>query len=238
MKRYYSIILLLLVVVFNPRIFAQEVDIVPYLKMIEQGKAIEVKGKLLDLKSEYPKSANLVFLEGVLTENGQEAVVIYQNLVDKYPKCAYADAALYRLYSYYFALGLYNTADKNLAKLKTNYPESPYIKMIAPPDVAVNEVEEKTEPVETKKENLNTSTGDFSFTIQAGAFTNTSNANTLKKEIEKAGVTSFIKEKNVAGTVFNIVYIGKYKTRKEAEDFLPIANNRFKLTGRVVEINQ
>ncbi|HEX9251639.1 MAG TPA: SPOR domain-containing protein, partial [Ignavibacteriaceae bacterium] len=67
---------------------------------------------------------------------------------------------------------------------------------------------------------------------------NIDNANSLKKDIENAGMTSFIQEKNVAGTVFNVVYIGKFETRKEADDFLPIANTRFRINGRVVEINQ
>jgi len=233
MKKYFFTTLFILSFLSTKPIIAQEVDIVPYLKMIEQGKIEEVKGKLLDLKTDYPKSSNLIFLEGVLTENGQDAVVLYQTLAEKYPKSAYADAAIYRIYSYYFALGLYNTADKNLNKLIKDYPESPYIKM-ASANVVKNDVEETTQtPVEN---------GDaekqFSYSVQAGAFTNADNANSLKKDIESAGMASFIQEKNVAGTVFNVVYIGKFETRKEAEDFLPIANTRFRIAGRVVEINQ
>ena len=59
----------------------------------------------------------------------------------------------------------------------------------------------------------------------------------MMKEIENAGMISFIQDKNVAGTVFKVVYIGKFETRREAEDFLPIANTRFRIAGRVVEIN-
>jgi hypothetical protein len=54
------------------------------------------KAKLLDLKSDNPKSSNLIFLEAVLTENGQDAVALYQTLVDKHPKSTYADASLYQ----------------------------------------------------------------------------------------------------------------------------------------------
>jgi len=218
-------------------IIAQEVDIVPYLKMVEQGKIEEVKANLLDLKTDYPKSSNLIFLEGVLTENGQDAVVLYQTLIDKYPKSAYADAAIYRLYSYYFALGLYNTADKNLNKLKKDYPESPYIKMAAA-NVVKNEVEETNEQTNTTPVENSDVEKKFVYTIQAGAFTSAANAASLKKEIENTGLVSFIKEKSVAGTVFNVVFIGKYETKKEAEDFLPLANARFGIAGRVVEIDQ
>lgn len=236
MNKYFSIFLIFISLQITLQVFAQEVDIVPYLKMIEQGKLEEAKTELLDLKSDNPKSSNLIFLEAVLTENGQDAVVLYQTLVDKFPKSTYADASLYRIYSYYFALGLYNTADKNLARLKKDYPESPYIKM-ASVNVVKNEVEETTQQI-TETTNQNQKEEDYNYSVQAGAFTNASNANVLKKEIESAGMVSFIKEKNVAGTTFTVVYVGKFETRKEAEDFLPIANTRFRISGRVVEINQ
>ena len=237
MKKYFSIFLFVFLFIPVLQIIAQEVDIVPYLKMIEKGNVEEVKGKLLDLKTDYPKSANLIFLEGVLTENGQDAVALYQTLIDKYSKSAYADAAIYRIYSYYFALGLYNTADKNLNKLKKDYPESPYIKMAAA-NVVQNDIEETNQHTNQTPINNNDVEKNFVYTIQAGAFTNATNAAALKKDIESAGMVSFINEKNVAGTVFNVVYIGKYETKKEAEDFLPLASARFGITGRVVEIDQ
>jgi len=107
--------------------------------------------------------------------------------------------------------------------------------------ISVSSVKKDDEESSNQDENLNQQNNPeeiFSYTIQAGAFTNSANASGLKKEIENAGMVSFIKEKNVAGTVFNVVYIGKFKSRKEAEDFLPVANTRFKINGRVTEINQ
>ncbi len=237
MKKHFSIFLIFFSFLFASQIIAQEVDIVPYLKKIEQGKLEEVKSNLINLKTDYPKSANLIFLEGVLTENGQDAVVLYQTLLEKYPKSSYADAALYRIYSYYFALGLYNTADKNLDKLKKDYPESPYIKMVSA-NVVKNDIEETTLQTSENTEIKNNDEKVYLYSVQAGAFTNAANAAALKKEIESVGMVSFIKEKNVAGTVFNVVYVGKFETRKEAEDFLPIADARFRISGRVVEINQ
>jgi tetratricopeptide (TPR) repeat protein len=237
MKKHFSIILFVISLLTASQIVAQEVDIVPYLKMIEHGNIEEAKTKLLELKTDYPNSANLIFLEGVLTENGQDAIVLYQKLAEKFPKSTYADAAIYRIYSYYFALGLYNTADKNLNKLKKEYPESPYIKMAAV-NVVKTDVEETTQQTTQTAVDKKSVDKEFNYTVQAGAFTNVDNATLLKKEIENAGMISFIQDKNVAGTVFKVVFIGKFETRKEAEDFLPIANTRFRITGRVVEINQ
>lgn len=234
MIKAFSKFLLLFIIIINCNVSAQEADIVPYLKMIEQGKLEEVKVKMIDLKNDYPKSSNLMFLEAVLTENGQDAVTLYQQLVEKYPKSSYADASLYRLYSYYFALGLYNTADKNLTKLKKDYPESPYIKMASVNFVKNEELTEQT----NQTNNIPKDENELNYTVQAGAFTSSANATTLRKEIENAGMVSFIKEKNIAGTTFNVVYVGKFETRKEAEDFLPIANTRFNIAGRVVEIEK
>jgi outer membrane protein assembly factor BamD (BamD/ComL family) len=70
---------------------------------------------------------SVMFLDAVLKENGQEAVAIYQDIVDNHPESKYADAALYRIFSYYYALGLYETAQEKLKQLKESYPTSPYI---------------------------------------------------------------------------------------------------------------
>lgn len=231
MKKSATSLLFGLLLIFSIPLFSQEADIIPYLKQIEQGKSEEVKTQLTDLKKDYPNSSNVLFLEGVLTENAQDAVVIYENIVDKYPKSSFADAALYRIYSYYFALGLYNTADKYFTKLKNEYPESPYIKM-----ASTNKVdEETTQPVQSSD---SPSEQDYKYTVQAGAFTNSANASKLNEEFIAAGMKSSIKEKNVGGTIFNVVYVGEFANKDNAESFLQIVNSQFNITGRVVEIEK
>ena len=49
------------------------------------GRNRKVEDKLPKLKKEYPNSPSLMFLDGVLTENGQDAVAIYSKVVDYYP---------------------------------------------------------------------------------------------------------------------------------------------------------
>ncbi len=226
-------ILLLSFIMMPAFIIAQEVDIIPYLKQIEQGKSEEVKTKLTELKKDYPNSANLMFLEGVLTENAQDAVAIYQEIVDKFPKSSFADAALYRIYSYYFALGLYNTADKYFTKLKKDYPDSPYIKM-----AAMNKPEDENIQSQPMQSSDNADEENYKYTVQAGAFTNSDNASRLNEEFIAAGMKSFVKQKNVGGTVFSIVYVGKFVSRENADSFLQIVDKQFNISGRVVEIEK
>ena len=218
-------------------IISQEIDIVPYLKKIESGNVEEVKEDLVDLKEEHPNDPSVMFLDGVLTENGQQAVVIYQNIVDKFPQGKYADAALYRIFSYYYALGLYETAKEKLKVLINNYPASPYIK------IAEQSVLPSGENISVGEELIDDHNGqtepeqNYEFTIQAGAFTNFENAALLKNNLEKSGILARIGEKNVGGTTFHIVYAGQFVAYEDAEEFLQLINTKFDLTGRVVPIN-
>ena len=204
-----------------------------------------VLNELPDLKKDHPGDPSILFLEGIVTENGQNAVAIYKKLVSNYPESKYADAAVYRIYSYYYALGLYQSAKNYLEMLKKNYPESPYLdaaeRKIPVKDELTSEDKvvkkqppvKKVEPPKTEKKNLN-----YKFTIQAGAFSNTDNALTLLKKFEDAGFYSEVKEKNVAGTSFHVVFIGKFLTEDEAKKFLDVINARFSLDARIVPITE
>jgi tetratricopeptide (TPR) repeat protein len=214
-------------------LYSQEVDIIPYLKAIENGNIGFAKEALYDLKEKNPDDPSVMFLDGVLKENGQEAIVIYQNIVDNFPKSKYADAALYRIFSYYYALGLYDTAREKLNQLDKAYPDSPYLS-IANQNISAldNPQEEKKEVAEEEKQE--TSEDEYKFTIQAGAFTNLDNAKKLIGEFENAGIFCKLGEKTVAGATFNVVYAGKFIKYEDAENFLQVLNSRFNLNGSIV----
>jgi hypothetical protein len=221
-------------------ITAQDIDIVPYLKQIEAGELTAVKEKLPELKTKYPGSPAIMFLDGVLTEDGQQAVAIYQRIIEKYPESKYADAAIYRVFSYFYALGLYEAAEKMRTILNLEYQDSPYRKLVEAHqmpeyETPVNQQQEKQKVV-TPPVGQSTHGTDYRFTIQAGAFSNSVNAVNLKNDFEKSGYVTEIKEKNVGGTVFQVVYVGRFSVRRDAEDFLYIINSKFNLAGRVVEI--
>ncbi len=231
--------LALLFSALSTNINAQDVNIVPYLQQIENGKADEVKYELIGLKEKYSGDPSVMFLEGVLTENGQKAVVIYQKVVDDYPDSKYADAALYRIYSYYYALGLYESATEKLNKLIADYPKSPYIKIAKQNQLPVNpEITQEDETNITQQKNEDVKGADYKFTIQAGAFSKIENAESLQLKFEKSGIFSEIKDKLVAGTSFHVVYVGKFVTENDAENFLKTINDRFELSGRVTQIPQ
>ena len=231
MKSKVIIFLLLLLPI---KITALGIDITDYLKKIESGKIEEVKERLPELKTKYPNDPSILFLEGILTENGKTSISLFSTVVNNYPKSRYADAAVFRIYSYYYALEMSSEAASWLSRLKKEYPTSPYIK-IAEKNNNLTPVNLKKD--DTKLVNSQDSKIKYKYTIQAGAFSNKENANALKKQLIDAGYSPEIKEKTVAGALFQVVCVGKFTTEVEAKNFLKQINTQYNLDGRVVSIN-
>lgn len=213
------------------KLFGQEIDITDYLKKIESGNSEEVITKLPELKSKYHDDPSILFLDGILTEDGNSSVNIFTKVANEYPKSRYADASVFRIYTYYFAAEMFPEAAVWLNRLKKDYPISPYIKL----------TDQNIPPIDQKNRSRNNIKSEseikYKFTIQAGAFSNKDNANSLKKQLTDAGYSSEIYEKTVAGTIFLVVYVGKFETEQEAKSFLKELNSGYSLNGRVININ-
>jgi len=118
-----------------------------------------------------------MFLDAVLKENGQEAVVIYQDVVDNHPKSKYADAALYRI----FPTTMHSGCTKQLRKIETAqiFISNITLHQVADQNLSALEKSEIKEQKTVVDEVNPKVEEDYKFTIQAGAFTNLDNANNL-----------------------------------------------------------
>ncbi|MBU0474803.1 MAG: SPOR domain-containing protein [Bacteroidetes bacterium] len=227
---------LIYMLLFASIAFAQ-VDIVSVLKQIENGEIAEATSDFRKLANQYPNDPNVQFLDAVLTENGDEALTKYSDVYTKFPKSQFADAALYRVFSYYYSLGIYNKAQQYLSKLEKGYPNSPYIRAAdrtLPSEEAfiMSESEEKTiVNIEQKK------AAQFEFTVQAGAFLNRTNANNLKKKFEEKGIYSETYTKEIGASLLNVVIIGKFTNESSAKPILDELKKEYNLVGRVIPLN-
>ncbi|MEW6702579.1 MAG: SPOR domain-containing protein, partial [Bacteroidota bacterium] len=153
-----------------------------------------------------------------------------------------ADAALYRIFSYYYSLGYYKKAETYLNRLKKEFPESPYIKAA---DRKIPDVEEPastsngltdlienkhTQPVHVEK----TETRNYNFTIQAGAFLNVENAKKLSGQLKRENYFTEITTKEIGGTILNVVNVGRFVTEEETKPVLSKLEKKFYIKGRVV----
>lgn len=233
------IFILILLFISHVKVYPQELDITPQLKKIEAGQKDDVIQLLSELKTKHPIDASVMYLEGLLTEDGEKAVKIYQTLVNKYPRSKYADDAVYRIYSYFSAADNHKETETYLNKLKFEYPESPYIKLTE--SVVFGEKKKSTTVTKDSKTVpiIREKKADFKakYTIQAGAFSSKENAQKLKTDFDKAGYSSQVVEKSVGGSLFHVVYVGKYASDAEAKSFLKSINSAFKLQGWVVKLD-
>ncbi len=229
LKLLFQIQIILCLNIFS--LYSQDINIIPQLKKIEAGKIEEVKSQLKILKTKNKNSPNLIFLDAVLTETGEVALKKYTDLYLKYPQSQFADAAVFRIFSYYYALGYYKRANEYLTKLKKEYPKSHYIK-IAERNIPPSKYLDKRVIVKNKTELSNSDNRNF--TIQAGAFLNYNYALRLKKRFERTNLKTRISKKEIAGSILNVVTVGKFETENEARTVLQKINRDFKINGRVV----
>ena len=143
--------ILFLIMVLYSLSFSQNIDIIPQLKKIESGKYEEAKEDLLELKKLYPNHPDIIFLDAVLTEDGEVSKNYYELIYNNFPKSKFADASLYRIFSYYYALGIYKKAESFRQTLVSEYPGSPYIKAV---NRKLPDIELSNEEREIKQEEI------------------------------------------------------------------------------------
>lgn len=200
------------------------------LSLAEAGMTDSVKQILPDLLQQKPVNPEYLFVDAVLTEQAGTAFNKFSAIVNEYPKSRYADAALYRIHQYYYALGSYKKADSVLTLLKKTYPSSPYIAYGASrTDSVVNPVQ--VEQVAGKK-----IPPAGAWQVQAGAFVKKENAEALKKRLAAGGLTFIIKEKDAAGAVLYIVTTATV-SEENAKAIAEKLESNYKMTARVLKSN-
>ena len=241
MKLFVCLTFLLL---YSPGlIFSQEINISGYLKKIETGEVKSVSEALVTLKQKYPSHPSIIFLDALLTEQGDAAFLKYQIIYDKYPESAYADAAMYRNYSYFFALGYYKRAEDLRGRLISTYPDSPYIQF-TDPDIPSSDAGKEFFPGELPADSVKsaelpeTETPLMNLSIQAGAFLDIQNAKRLASDINKSGYKTEIFPKEVGGSILNVVMMGEFLQMEEAEQALEFLSKTFNLQGRIINIRK
>lgn len=198
-------------------------DVNKYLSMIENGQVDNVREELPSLLSRYPNDPGILYVQGMATTDGAEAVRIYQSIVDNFPKNQWADDALYKVYQFYYAIGLYRTAEIKLNQLKTNYPDSKYVTQDPVVETKNLAEEKEQEPVgeresETaQQEPAKAVTPAGQFTLQVGAYTAQVNAEKQKLFFEDLGLPVEVINKVKQNRSLYLVLVGNYATYEDAK---------------------
>jgi tetratricopeptide (TPR) repeat protein len=206
-------------------------DIQRRLELIEKGQGDAVRSELPTLMTKFQNDPGVLYLQAVLTTDGTEAAKIYQTIVDNFPKSEWADDALFKLYQYYYSIGLYKTAEQKMEQLKRDYPFSTYAS-----DQPIVE-EPKAVPQEAPAEVARPGRGGKDtpiYTVQAGTFSVLQNAEELKARFERDGYTASIFTIVNNGKKFHKVWVGEFKKQDEARRFSAEIKKKYNLDSIVV----
>ncbi len=238
-----SVLLLALLLIGAPDLYAQSSasDVEKYLSMIENGQADKVREELPSLLSRYPNDPGALYVQAMATSDGAEAVRIYQSIVDNFPKSEWADDALYKVHQFYYAIGLYRTAEIKLNQLKSNYPDSKYVTQI--PAVETKNLDEEKEQsaveegeVETAQQEPARSVAPAGqFALQVGAYTAQVNAEKQKLFFEDIGLPVEVINKVKQNRPLYLVLVGNYATYDDAKAKVVDIKKKYNIDSIVVQ---
>lgn len=199
-------------------------DVATYLSMITNGQADQVKVELPSLLTKFPNNPGVLYLQGLVATEGAEAARVYQSIVDNFPKSEWADDALYKVYQFYYALGLYRTAELKLNQLRKDYPQSKYARESAETDMQVlSEEGTVTTPPEargrsdTTRSQVQQAVLPIQYVLQVGAYTSEANAEKQKLFFEDLGFTVEIINKVKENRSLFLVLVGNFGTYEDAK---------------------
>ncbi|HUL45359.1 MAG TPA: SPOR domain-containing protein [Bacteroidota bacterium] len=224
-----------------------EGEIRSYLERIDQGGADSVRKILPDLIAKYQNTPGIMYLQGRLATDGIEAVKFYQGVVDNFPKSEWASDALYRIYQYYYALGLYKTADLKMQQLKKDYPNSIYVtgkpaaekvpkhepppvKLPTPEPAAPDTQQNVKAPAQSQPQTQATS-----YVLQTGAFSTLSNAQKQKNYFQELGYSVDINNKIRGNRSLYLVWVGGYKSVEEARAAVKEIRTKYNVESIIVQ---
>ena len=223
--------------------FGQNIDL--YLSLIEEGKVEGVKENLPELSSKYPNNPGVIYLKAILTQDGNSAIKLYQDLLKKHPDSKYASYSAMKIGEYFYARGLYTQAATLLKNIPIKYPRFVDIQRVT--NLMVNSfnaigeadsaryyaliinsmfpnIDIESDMVIDKSKPLN-QVFDFNrkrpdlgpYVVQIGAFGSEQNAKRLKLQASQLGHDVSINKVDSNGKRLYAVRVNRYKSKKQAE---------------------
>ncbi|MFQ5797649.1 MAG: SPOR domain-containing protein [Bacteroidota bacterium] len=238
--RHVGLILFLVVQIFSSGMGQQQADIQRYLDKIQRGQADQVKAELPKLLARYQRDAGVIFLQGMLTSDGAEAAKIFQSVVDNFPESEWADDALYKVYQFYYSLGLYKTAEEKRAELRRKYPESEYVTGKKETRIAARATRrpapgppQPASGAQPPNRPKPVSTGS-AYSVQVGAFREMGNASSLKNFFQGEGYEVEVRSKVLDRQSLHAVWVGSFTALEDARRFSLDLQAKYRIDSFVV----
>tara|TARA_B100001250_G_C19762472_1_gene773136 strand:+ start:634 stop:1410 length:777 start_codon:yes stop_codon:yes gene_type:complete len=216
-----------------------------YLSLIEEGKHEGVKESLQELISKHPNDSGVLYLRALLTEDGDNSIKLYKDILKRFPNSRYAPNSAMKIGEYFYARGLYTQSANLLKNIPVSYPR--YNDMQRLTNLMVNSfnaigeadsarhyaliIKSMFPNIDTDIDMANNTIKPlaqvFSFNknktvlrpyvIQVGAFSTQANAKRLRLQISQLGHDVSINDVDSNGKRFYAVRVNRFKSKKKAE---------------------
>ena len=239
MRKFFIVHNLLIVLLLS-----QNIDL--YLSLIDEEKTEGVKESLPELNSKYPNDPGVLYINALLTEDGNNSIEMYTDLIKKYPNTKYAPYAYMKIGEYFYARGLYTQASKLLKDIPIKYPRFADVQratnlminsfnaigeadsaryygliiksMFPKVDIEIDNLNEKNKPLAQVFDFKKKRHADLgSYVVQVGAFSTKENAKRLKLQISQLGHDVTINNVDSNGKILYAVRVNRFKTKNRAE---------------------
>ncbi|MFA4838215.1 MAG: SPOR domain-containing protein [Candidatus Neomarinimicrobiota bacterium] len=121
MKKTISILFLILPILLSAQ------DLSAYYSLLESGQRDSVLRALPAIKAQFPDSPEALYLSGLVETDGEKALLIYKDVLSKYPDSQRADDAFLKVIEFIYTKGLYNKTIKYSRDMIRVYPNSELI---------------------------------------------------------------------------------------------------------------
>lgn len=224
---HYMIVFSIITIFYHATSVSQvyERKIFEYVRLISEGQSESVAPKISDLKKKIPRSAGIIYIEGLIAGDEDESIRCFNIIADSFPRSEWADDALARLFEYHFRVGSSTEAEASIQKLYSKYPSSAYIttgyiqqERLTPDNYTFNKETPRMQGQE--------------YAIQIGAFSIRENAEKLKKRLSADGYNTNIYENFLDGkNILYLVWVGAFNTAEETRPILQEIKKRYNIEG-------
>ena len=111
-------------IVFGLLTFGNTQKLDHLFEQFERGEIKQVKEKLPVLIKKYPNDPGVKYLFGLTLMDGDSAIEVYEEIVNKHSSSKYSEGALSKIGQYLYSRGLYTQASQNLRKFIFRHPQS------------------------------------------------------------------------------------------------------------------
>lgn len=202
---------------------------------VYNGNVEAVLKELPTLEKKYPQNPGLIYLKGILTIDGAVAVKLYEQVAYQSQPSEWGDDALYRIFEYNYAIGLYKKSDEVYSQLKEKFPNSEYLNIpkkqfVPEPQKIIFEKDEsqKTEKISEKEIKLSP------FAVQVGAFVSEENAKTKANYFKSLGKVTSIQKKQTTTNLF-VVLIEDFETELAAREYIQELKSKNKIDAVLIK---